>query len=207
MEYTTWLSYVAIITPFILFPGYSTILITLHGFQYGVRKSNSTIIGNLLASLVLMAISAFGLGIIISTSMIAFIIMKYLGAIYLIYIGIKTWRKASSSEDTDSMQKGLTNTSTYLMLKQGFLTGISNPKYLIFFIALFPGFINYEKPIFTQLIILMSTWLVIDYAVKLIYASSGARISKKLSKLFQRATGGIFILFGLGLGLALNSNK
>lgn len=205
MEFTVWFSYVAIITPFILFPGYSTILVTLHGFQYGVKRSNFTIIGNLLASLTLMAISALGLGIIISTSTVAFIIMKYLGAAYLIYIGIKTWFKASSSTNTSSKNNKFLSVSPYSMLKQGFLTGISNPKYLIFFVALFPGFINYEKPIFVQLIILMFTWLVIDYTVKLLYASTGRRISKQLSKLFQRATGGIFILFGLNL--ALNANK
>lgn len=203
MELTVWLSYVAMISVLIAFPGPSSLLVTLHGYQYGFRRSNFTIIANLLGSLVLMILSALGLGILISTSDILFSSVKYLGAGYLIYIGIKTWRRSTvvlNNESTDI----LNDESNLSLLKQGFFTGISNPKDLVFFTALFPVFINADQPIIGQLLVLMCTWLVIDYLLKVIYSLTGKKINKQFSSgtfvtVFNRITGGMFIVAGMAL--------
>ena len=209
MDLTAWLSYVAMISALIAFPGPSSLLITLHGYQYGLKRSNFTISGNLLGSFVLMTLSALGLGIIITTSETMFSVVKYLGAVYLIYMGIKTWRKASNHGDSSENIKMDTYESSGTMFKHGFFTGVSNPKDLVFFAALFPVFINSTRPILEQLLVLMITWLVIDYVIKAIYATTGTRINKQFSNnsfvtVFNRITGGMFVLAGVALA---NSGK
>jgi threonine/homoserine/homoserine lactone efflux protein len=87
------------------------------------------------------------------------------------------------------------------LFKQGFLTGISNPKDLLFFAALFPAFLNEQQPLLMQLVILMTTWSVVDYMIKVVYVLMGKKINSKFSspsflKVCNRLTGGIFI--GLG---------
>lgn len=203
MELAVWLSYVAMISALIAFPGPSSLLVTMHGYQYGFKRSNYTIIANLFGSLVLMVLSALGLGILISTSEALFSLVKYLGAAYLIYIGVKTWRRSTAitSNESTGNHNGQSNSS---LIRQGFFTGVSNPKDLVFFAALFPVFINAEQPIVGQLLVLMSTWLVIDYLLKILYSLMGKRINKQFSSnafvtVFNRITGGIFITAGVAV--------
>ena len=208
MEFTIWLSYVAMISTLIAFPGPSSLLITMHGYQYGFKKSNYTIIANLLGSLVLMVLSALGLGVLISTSETLFSLVKYLGAVYLIYIGVKTWRNSKVTTNNKNTNN-LNHESNISIFKQGFFTGISNPKDLVFFAALFPVFINSQQPIIGQFFILMFTWLIIDYIIKIIYSLTGKRINKKFSNstfvtIFNRITGGMFIVAGIALAGANN---
>jgi len=199
MDITLWLAYIGVITALIAIPGPSSLLITLHGYKHGFKKANSTIIGNLLGSLVLMAGSALGLGLILTSSEVLYSITKYIGASYLLYLGFKTLLNAKStkwSQPKDIMS----NASNSSLLKQGFLTGVSNPKDLLFFAALFPAFLNMNGSLNVQLSILMLTWLAIDYSLKLIYMSVGEKLSIQFSKpnflvLFNQITGGIFISF------------
>lgn len=209
MELTTWLSYVAMISALIAFPGPSSLLITMHGYQYGFKRSNYTITANLLGSLVLMVLSALGLGVLISTSEILFSFVKYLGAAYLIYIGVRTWCRSTATTN-DKSTNNKSHESSASMFKQGFFTGISNPKDLVFFAALFPVFINFQQPIIGQFLVLMLTWLVIDYIIKIVYCLTGKRINKQFSSnsfvtIFNRMTGGMFI--AAGLALAGSNNK
>lgn len=208
MELTTWVSYVAMITALIAFPGPSSLLITLHGYQYGVKRTHYTIGAHLVGSLLLMVLSALGLGLLIASSEVLFSLIKYLGACYLIYLGVTTWRKtAPVSHEAAASTK---NSSTYLMLKQGFWTEVSNPKDLVFFAALFPVFIDASQPVLGQFVILMVTWLVVDYILKIFYSSAGKRINKQFSsakfvQYFNRITGGMFV--AAGLALAGSNNK
>jgi len=209
MEITIWLSYVAMISALIAFPGPSSLLITMHGYQYGFKRSNYTIIANLLGSLILMVSSALGLGFLISTSETVFSFVKYLGAAYLIYIGVKIWRKTTVTTNNKSTNN-LNHESNSSIFKQGFFTGISNPKDLVFFAALFPVFIDSKQPIIGQFLVLMFTWLVIDYIIKIIYSLTGKRINKQFSSstfvtIFNRVTGSMFIV--AGMALAGSNNK
>ncbi len=208
MELATWLAYIGVITALIALPGPSSLLITLHGSQYGFIKSNNTIIGNVLGSFILMGLSAFGLGVVLTASDTVFSIAKYIGAAYLIYLGIKTWR-ASSVTKSDSLDSASLNEPSFTIFKQGFLTGVSNPKDLLFFTALFPAFLNEQAPLLMQLVVLMATWLVVDYAIKVIYVMAGKKIRTQFSKpnflsMFNRLTGGMFVMFG---ALLASSNK
>lgn len=209
METSLWLSYVALISVLIAFPGPSSLLITMHGYQYGLKKTHYSIFSNLFGSIILMSLSALGLGAILTASEYLFTIIKYIGAAYLIYLGIKTWRKTSIIEGDACYLSGHNIEVRGTLLKQGFFTGLSNPKDLIFFTALFPVFINAQQPIIEQLFILMTTYIVIDYVIKIVYALVGKRINEQFSnqsfvRIFNRLTGGMFITAGVVLA---GSNK
>jgi len=201
MDLTTWLSYVGVITALIAIPGPSSLLITLHGYKYGFKKTHNTITGNLLGSLALMGFSAIGLSLILTSSEVIFLLIKYLGASYLIYLGINTLLNATL-EPQVQLQENLCEATSSKLLKHGFLTGISNPKDLLFFTALFPAFLNSDGSLPAQLAILMLTWLLVDYAIKVIYMLVGKKVSSKLSSpkfltTFNRFTGGLFVTFGI----------
>ncbi len=207
MDILTWLAYSGVITALIAFPGPSSMLISLHGYQYGLPQSNITIVGNALGSLVLMALAVIGLGAVLSSSHIAFQIAKGIGALYLIYLGIKTWKQSSPDLTLPGAKENALKISSISLLSKGFFTGISNPKDLIFFTALFPVFLKQETSLLPQFITLMATWVSIDYGIKLLYAVTGHSLRKKFTQpsflnLFNKTAGGCFILMGLGLASA-----
>jgi len=201
MDTTTWLAYAGVITALIIIPGPSSVLITLHGYKYGFKKTHSTIIGNLIGSLVLMGLSAIGLSLILTSSQLLFSLVKYIGAAYLIFIGIRTWL-STSPESHNRFQKNYSAPSPFLLFKQGLLTGISNPKDLLFFTALFPAFLSSAGSLAIQLSILMITWLFVDYAIKVLYLLAGKKINTQFSRphfstIFNRLTGALFVTFGI----------
>jgi len=209
VELSTWFAYLGVVAALIALPGPSSLLITLHGYQYGPKRSNHTIIGNMSGSFILMGLSALGLGLLLTTSETIFTLTKYLGALYLIYLGINSWRKPTVIDGDEIADKATIEKNSSLF-KQGFFTGISNPKDLLFFTALFPAFLNDQQPLFMQLVILMTTWLVVDYMIKVVYVLMGKKINTKFSNpnfinIFNRLTGGIFIGFGLLLASTRSS--
>ena len=202
MDITTWITYIMVISALIVIPGPSSILVTLHGAHYGYRKANFTIAGTIFGALVLMSLSALGLSALLISSEVAFSIAKYSGATCLIYLGFKTMM-VSGCSNSRSVEEKLTNKVTHAsLLKSGFLTGVSNPKDLIFFAGLFPAFLNHTNSIMSQLFILMGTWLFVDYLFKILYLLIGGKMSNlflmtNFRNWFNRLTGGIFIGFGV----------
>ena len=209
MDLTTWLAYLGVISVLIATPGPSCLLATFHGYKYGVKKTNATILGDVIGASLLMLISALGLGILLASHDTLFTILKYIGAAYLIYLGVQTWRKPVTTVDPITPSNIPTETTRQLF-KQGFLTSVTNPKDLLFFAALFPAFLNNQQPLFTQLTVLMVTWVAVNYGVCLLYAVAGTKVNKQFSKpsfmkAFNRFTGGMFVSFGTLLAAA-NSN-
>ena len=210
MDLTTWLAYLGVISLLIATPGPSCLLATLHGYKYGVKKTNATIIGDVIGASILMLISALGLGVLLASSDLLFMILKCVGAAYLIYLGVQTWRKPVVTSDSSLTDADTTIESTGQLFKQGLLTSVTNPKDLLFFAALFPAFLNNQQPLFTQLAILMMTWIFVNYLITLLYAIAGTKVNKQFSKpsfmkAFNRVTGGIFISFGALLAGSSNT--
>ena len=96
MELATWLVYLSVISLLIFSPGPSALLCVSDGLKFGNKKTIPTIIGGAIAALVLMSISAAGLGAILVASKTLFFTIKMLGALYLIYLGYNTWKESSN---------------------------------------------------------------------------------------------------------------
>ncbi|WP_280570980.1 LysE family transporter [Chromohalobacter sp. 296-RDG] len=205
MELTTWLTYVGVISALIAFPGPVALLCMHHGLRHGRQRALATVIGGATASLVLMGLSSLGLGAILATSELAFTFLKGVGAAYLIYLGVQAWRApmtaASMTGNAAQSSQPIERTGTRALLWRGFTVGISNPKDLLFFGALFPGFIDLGASQLPQFAILSLTWLAIDLTTMSSYATMGSGIgrwfrSPRRVKLFNRTTGSLFIAAG-----------
>ena len=166
-----------------------------------------TVLGLVLSSLTLIALSAAGLGAVVATSGTLFTIIKYVGAAYLIYLGISIWRSPAPKLEARTAAADTTahgQTPMRHLFRTGYLVGISNPKDLLFFGALFPQFIEPTAPMHDQLAILSVTWLVVAFAVMSVYAAIGSQIAGKLERVgshgvFNKLTGGAFIAAGAAL--------
>lgn len=212
VEINLWIAYVSVIGLLIFSPGPSAILCLNHGLKFGAARSIPTIVGGCTASIILMTLSAFGLGVLLKASANGFLLVKLAGAGYLVYIGIRTWREGGESISFAESSVNSKSSSGFTNFKTGFLVGISNPKDIIFFAALFPNFISLAHPHTVQFIVLAFTWCVIDFSAMFLYSSIGLKIApwfeRKANRVwFNRVLGGFFVTVGGLLAVSQNSNQ
>lgn len=186
-----------------IIPGPSMLLALNHGIKYGVKNGMITALGNVAATFLQAMITIIGLSIILIKINILFNIIRYLGASYLIYIGIMTILNSNNvlklSQDEIFKKK-----NAYSLFRESFLVTIGNPKAIVFFTALFPQFINGDKETTFTLVILITLLLSIAFISMMIYIIFGQNIniflrSKKRKIYFNRIVGLSFL--GLGVGL------
>ncbi|GIU33574.1 lysine transporter LysE [Shewanella hafniensis] len=197
MQPETWLLYLLAIVLIGISPGPIAMLSMSHGIHFGKMRSIATGLGSVSAALVLMMASAAGLGAIISTSEYGFTLLKWCGAAYLVFLGIKLLLTKNQDQPLEIGQSKGKGTPRQLY-QQAFLVGISNPKDLLFFAALFPQFIDLAAPQLPQLMILAATWAIVDFSFVMIYASMANVLAPSLkasNKLhwFDRSSGGVFL--------------
>jgi homoserine/homoserine lactone efflux protein len=152
-------------------PDTSQLLIISNSIKHGLKRSSFTIAGDLTANIIQMAAAAFGLAAIIATSATAFIWIKWIGVAYLAWIGLKLILSKSKDSDIEASVSG----ASFRLFRQGFITSMANPFAVVFFGALFPQFIDPLLPILSQLLILGSTYVVVDGAILIIWGVLGIR--------------------------------
>ena len=191
-----------------LTPGADTMYILGRSISQGKKAGILSALGISTGSLVHCIIAAFGLSIIIAKSAIAFSTIKYLGAAYLIYLGIKALLTKSQNEfEIEKLDKK--KTSNGKIFVSGILTNILNPKVALFFLAFLPQFIdpNYATN-FMPFIILGLTFIATGTIWCLALALFSAKLSDRIRKNYKikmwlvKITGGIFIALGIKLALA-----
>jgi len=197
MQTETWLLYLFAIVLIGISPGPIAMLSMSHGIHFGKKRSIATGLGSVSAALVLMVASAAGLGALISASEYGFTILKWCGGAYLVFLGIKLLLTKQHDQALEVAKKE-GNGQPKQLFKQAFLVGISNPKDLLFFAALFPQFIDLTAPQLPQLAILALTWALVDFSFVMIYASMANVLAPSLkasNKLhwFDRTSGGVFL--------------
>jgi threonine/homoserine/homoserine lactone efflux protein len=153
---------------------------------------------------ILASMSAAGLGAVIVTSSALFFAMKILGCLYLIYLGVKMWKIPYGGGDIQFQGERKNNIKVWTVFKEGFGVGISNPKAIAFFTALFPQFIDPGRAYIPQFLTLIFTIEGISFFVLLSYACLSSTASPYLSKkkpmmFFNKLTGAAFVGFGLAL--------
>lgn len=203
MSFEIWLIYLIAAVGLSLTPGPNGLLSLTHGVQHGFRKTVYTVIGGGLGFLVLIAASLAGLGALLAASEKAFTICKWIGAAYLVYLGIRLWRAPPVLVRAGDSEAGLPAESGFRLFKEGFLVATSNPKALIFFAAFLPQFMVPGVGFFTHLAIFGGTFVLVEIAYELALAFAAQRIAPWLSRharTFNRVTGGMFV--GIGAVLA-----
>lgn len=178
-----------------------------NGGRFGLRKAFAGMMGASAGNLVLVALSALGLGFIISQNDFLFNFIKWFGAAYLVFLGIQIIRTPVIHENTSIP---LVATSSKSIGWSSFFIAISNPKGLIYFGALFPQFIDYQQPLMLQFLVLTLTFLITDLIWMLIYAIAGNKIMRWLKAprhqmLFNSISGCVLIIAGIFMALTGNT--
>lgn len=199
-----YLIYVILAVTVTAIPGPAVVLTIKNSLKFGYKASIANIFGNFIAMVILATISAVGLGAIILSSSILFAFMKILGCVYLVYLGIKVWRMPHIKEEKRHHIQQRSKKKFGLLFKEGFGVGISNPKAIAFFTALFPQFIDPARAFIPQFLTLILTIEGISFFILTGYALLSSLASPFLSKekpmiFFNRLTGSAFICFGLAL--------
>ena len=176
MTLEIWLTYVAMVAIIAISPGPSVLLASSHGMRHGYSKTLATIAGDLSANTLQMTAVALGLGAALAASATFFGILKWAGVGYLMYLGIRQWIVRPDDADTrsgDTRGQAAARTTLYW---QGFTVSASNPKAVLFFLALFPQFLVPASPRAMQLVVLGLTFLAMDGIALILYARFGARL-------------------------------
>jgi len=198
VELSNWLLYAAAALGLSLTPGPNGLLALTHGALFGTKKTIATIFGGLTGFFLVIAMSMFGIGALLAASASLLTVLKWVGGAYLVFLGIQVWRSPALaiSRDKVSGRAGL--------YRAGLFSALSNPKGILFFVAFLPQFIEPERSLFTQFVIMAATFLVIEFFYELTVAALADRITPWLARVgknFNRTFGAVFIAIGVLLPL------
>lgn len=209
----TLLSFLAAAVVLVILPGPGTAWIVAQAFAGGVRRGLLAGLGLEVATLLHALAAGLGLSALLATSALAYEMVKYLGAAYLIWLGIKAWRGGDAAVRQDDAavpevsgrgvsERGMSGRSVFL---RSVVTGVLNPKVALFFLAFLPQFVHPERGwVWLQFLILGALLALVGFCNDLVLSLAVGRFRRRISggsgRWLQRATGGLFI--GLGLRLA-----
>lgn len=196
MSLHLWWLYVTAVFLISATPGPNMLHVMTQSIAHGPRKAIATMAGLMSAILLCLIASALGLGALLKASPRLFDVLRYAGVAYLVWLGIKAWRAP-----VGVAIEGTPKRSDRALYLTGLLTGLSNPKLIIFAAALFPQFIDPSSPFGMQLAILVASFVVIELGWQCVYALGGIKLARWLEpvnrqRLFNRGTGLMFIGFG-----------
>ncbi len=202
MELQVYFAFVVATTILIWLPGPSVLVTVAHSISFGWQRALITVAGATLGVGIQLLIATIGLASILNTVAGAFAWLRWAGAAYLVYLGIKQWRSAGIPVEIDTPPASRTN-----MFVQGMVVTILNPKSLIFIAAFLPQFIDSTRPIGLQFAYIVPTFLLIGFTVTAVWAivagkASGLLQNQRAFTSVLRGSGGLMIIAGLGLALA-----
>lgn len=187
----------------ILAPGPDMIYVITRGMAHGRRAGILSAVGVVCGILVHTTAAAFGLTLILQTSALAFLFVKFAGAAYLIYLGLKAWR----DKGTFILQPSTSAATSGALFWQGVLSNVLNPKIAVFFLAFLPQFVDQgSSQVTLQMVFLGLTFAVFGLCFLLVVGYSSGTLGGWLTRrpqyaqFFQRLAGGILV--GLGIRLA-----
>lgn len=206
MSLRTWWLFVAMTFVVSATPGPNMLLVMSSSARHGFRAAVATMAGCMTALLAMMSISAAGLGALLQAFPSVFDALRWAGAAYLVYLGIKCWRSPVHGPDAGTARLVERPRNGGALFRQGVLVAASNPKAILFAAAFLPQFIHPQSPKLPQFVILLATFAVIEISWYLVYAASGQRLAAYLRhssvmKAFNRITGGVFVGFAVAMAV------
>ena len=203
MTIETWILYTLVATLAIISPGPAVLLAITNAMTHDLKLVAASSLGNITGLLALSSVSIFGLGAILMASTTLFMVVKIIGAIYLIYLGIRQFR-SKGIPGLKTQNAAPKKTHIRFCFIQGLLVAITNPKPILFFTALFPSFLNTSKAVIPQFLIMTSTFMLISFITLMAYGyiSQSAKSllqDEKRMTWFNKITGGLFIVMAAGL--------
>lgn len=177
MSYQIWFAYMLACWVISISPGAGAIASMSNGLNYGFKHGYWNVIGLQLALLVQIGIVAAGVGVLFATSPWAFLLVKWFGVLYLLYLAYLQWTAPVQSIEiqSDSTQKSIPK-----LILNGFLVNITNPKAIVFLLAVLPQFLDLSQPQAPQYVIMAATMITIDMIVMAGYTGLAAKVLRLL---------------------------
>ncbi|WP_428503246.1 LysE family transporter [Roseateles sp.] len=199
MEFSTWLAFFAASWAISLSPGAGAIAAMSSGLNHGFRRGYFTTFGLILGILTQILLVGAGLGALIATSSLGFAIVKWLGVVYLVYLGIQQWR-APATPMVSAGSEAAQVTRRQLVLR-GWAINAVNPKGTVFLLAVVPQFLDLKASLLHQYLVIAATLGFTDLVVMAGYTVLAARVLSALRspahiKAMNRTFGSLFVVAG-----------
>lgn len=218
MELNVWLAFFAACWVIALSPGSGAVLSMTHGLAYGVRGASATIAGLQAGVAVTLLVAGAGVGALLLASATAFTVVKVVGAGYLIWLGWRQWVAPVSEAVAGASHVvrptppavGAGMPSARQRFALGFFTNVTNPKGIVFMVAVLPQFIDPARSLWVQLPVLLVTAVAVDVVVMHGYAFLASRAQRWLAtararRAQNRVFGGVLMAMGASLVLVKRS--
>ncbi|MFF9089962.1 LysE family translocator [Streptomyces sp. NPDC014991] len=202
--------FLTVVTVLIAVPGPSVLFVVSRGVALGRKAAVSTAVGNEAGLLVQVVLVAFGLGEVLARSLLAFSVLKFAGALYLVHLGVHAWRRRNSLMVKD--QTASASDRPARILREGFIVGVSNPKGLLIFGAVLPQFVdasagNAQVQLLLLGLVCVLIALVSDAAWGLLAGTARNWLAGSPRRLsWIGGTSGV-VMVGLGIRLAFSGRK
>ena len=203
MRWEVWLLFVVTEAVLSLTPGPAVLFVLSQGIQRGPTKSVWATAGILSANAMYFALSATSLGAVIVASYKLFFLIKWLGAAYLVYLGLRSFFGKASIVSLPESNHG--SRTGFRILRDGFFLQAANPKAILFFTAILPQFIDAHRNVVFQILVLGISSIVVEFFILAAYGQlAGRALATARSPRFEKVTNRIAgsLLIGAGIGLA-----
>ena len=199
MSLEIYITYVFAATLILVIPGPTIILVISQAVTHGRKSVVPLVAGVVFGDFTAMTLSLLGLGAIMTASASLFTLFKWIGALYLLYLGINLWR---ANPKSSSIQHGNKDISPRSLFKSSFIVTALNPKGIAFFVAFLPQFISHHESVFKQLLLLGGTFLFLALVNAALYALFASRLREAIKrtsvrKWFNRCGGTALIGAGI----------
>lgn len=204
MDLTIWLAFFAAAWAISLSPGPGALAAMSAGLNHGFPRGYWTTVGLVLGIWTQLAVVAVGLGAVVAASSTAFTVVKWVGAAYLVWLGVQQWR--APARPLAVQQAHAAGQTRRRMVLRGWLINIVNPKGTVFLLAVVPQFMSLQQPLLPQYLVIGLTLGFTDAVVMAGYTALAARVLAGLSsaahiKLVNRFFGSLFVAAGTALAL------
>ena len=203
----TYLLFLAVAALTVLSPGPGVLMTITNALRFGFKGTVGGIFGIAAGAFFVAGISATALGAILAASAVAFAIMKFIGAAYLIYLGFRLWK----APPPDFSSRSSHEARIVKRFGEGLSLQITNPKAIFFFLSVFPQFIEAGGSYRAQFALLVFTYAALVLIIHTVYAlfahrARGWLTSKRGGRILNKAGGATFVFFGAALAAARKSS-
>ena len=201
MSLQVWSLYATSVLLLCLTPGPNSLLAVTNGVRFGVGRALFSTLGRAAGLTLLIGVSLSGFGVILAASETVFYIIKWLGACYLIYLGVTLIRGQGGFADAIGESRRTRPRSRTYLFGQGLWIIVMNPKVVIFLAAFLPQFYDPQLGLLLQFLVMAGTFAGIEVVVEVLLAAMANRAAAYMSngagmQVFNRATGSVFVLAG-----------
>lgn len=199
MSFETWLAFTLTSAVLISIPSPNNLMVMAYGLRHGTKHSLFTVFGVVPGTIVAMILSFIGLGGLLAASSFLFNLTKWIGAAYLVYLGIMLWKNSPNPSEVEIDQKKVSKTK---ILIQSFTVSLLNPKGIIFYMAFMPQFISPTEPVIPQMFILGGTFALLVLPINSVYVLLTGRLrttiqNSRIIQIMNRTGGVLLILAGI----------